>query len=68
MTDGRSEAPASKGRLVLFTVVGVLGMMALVALTQYLVSGEVNPAIMVAIGAPTGVVLGQNLSKRRGRT
>jgi len=55
----------SKGRLITFTVVGTLTMMAVVGIAQYLVSrdGDVNAGVMVAVGVPTGYILGQSLAK-----
>jgi hypothetical protein len=56
----------SKGRLALFTAVGILMMMVVVAVAQYLVSGNISTGIMVAIATPTGLLLGQSLA--RGKT
>ena len=55
----------TKGRLLTFTVLGTLAMMAVVGVAQYLVSsdGDLNAGVMVAVGVPTGYMLGQSLAK-----
>jgi len=55
----------TKGRMITFTIVGTLAMMAVVGIAQYLVSrdGDLNMGVMVAVGVPTGYVLGQSLAK-----
>jgi hypothetical protein len=55
----------TKARLITFTVVGTLAMMAVVGVAQYLVSsdGNLNAGVMVAVGVPSGYILGQNLAK-----
>ena len=55
----------SKGRAALITAVGILLMMAVVGVAQYLVSGKTNTGVMVAVGVPTGMLLGTNLAKGR---
>jgi hypothetical protein len=57
----------SKGRALLFTSVGVIMMMALAAMAQYLVSGNVSTGVMVAIGVPTGMLFGTSLARTGGR-
>jgi len=54
---------ASKGRAAWLAAVGVLMMMAVVGVAQYLVSGKISTGVMVAVGVPTGILLGTSLAK-----
>ncbi len=53
----------SKGRLALFTSAGILAMMAVVAVPQYLVSGKVSTGAMAGVGIPTGMLFGSSLAR-----
>ena len=51
----------------MFSAVGILIMMAIVALAQYLVGGKVSTGAIVAISVPTGMLLGSSFATGRKR-
>jgi hypothetical protein len=54
----------SKTRSTVITIAAIIFMAAMVAVTQYLVSGRVTSGVMLGVALPTGIIFGQSLAKK----
>ena len=54
----------SKTRSTVITIAAIIFMAAVVAVTQYLVSGRVTSGVMLGVALPTGIIFGQSLAKK----